>query len=1301
MTPLFIGLLIAAALVALLAGWLIWRARRAVPISTETGEPVRARRDWRARARGLLNSLDYIATRREWRYQQPWVLMLGEAGAGKSSLIASTSPRLRREPDRREQALTTIGTEWHFFHHGVLIDPRGDWACAAPNTPEEQSWRGVLQQLNDLRPERALDSLIVLVSARTLLTSGQEALEAMADRVYNQLYQVQQRLEFSLPVYVVVTQCDSVQGFAAYWSALRGRDDEASRNEGQMFGWSAPATAESRTATEWADDAFDVLYDRLKTLQLDTAAELDQIERTDEFFLFPRHFEQMRGPLARWMTLVFRSSSWYAGFFFRGIYFTGSVPADGGVGVPGDRRDDVSFVDEMIEGKVLAEPLLARRTRDAIWSRNKLIRGVQIFGCTVLGLLAVAILWSAILLNRQVDLLSNSLTEVRTIAKRQEITRCAGKDNVYALLKQLARIDPDLGYPAIPVSLVDKAARREAAQLIADDAFEQVIMPSVACHLQQRATYTFQEMDRPDGNTSERAYQVALKRLKDNLEAVRELETNIAIFQQVSKPASLPSNNEKERFSHLLEYVYRAPPPADLKHERGAYGEALANVDYETPLVLPQAMPTQFARQLEQRAVELRTALDQEVDQGAHLLRELLAEREPVLENTNHFTWWLGWVRGEWLRSGGKADPCGSIRTAFGDYVQQLDGLNHEYAILHGAVAQFNADVCYRPAMNKLVSLQLPPYGLLFIQEGNGYVLNPALVPEMSGLTALLALDYMQVQQPRTFMCRPAMSGWRPTALATATRYAREYQDFARRQGVSPQSGALDRPLFDRLARRQLNSVMDHVMALAQQPETNQPTLTQVSLQTLSNADQQLSGESENFGRVVDPLLSVLRLYDQMGFAASRARVTQCVRDYAGDTLARVDALAGASRLYDPSNGPTDGSFFSLGSTPVTKDYLSRQVSRGEVLSGYASPYVVFLKNAAVIDDAHLDNAQTVTYWTNTIDELNRYVQFKEPAGQVGQLDNLFLKQFATLDYDNCRKTLADYKSPEFGNDLFSERRRLLEQQVKWRCSDQRKAAAFEAWRDFAGRFNRDLAGRYPFGPLTARDAPLGMVKQFFADYDSQRADLEKLLEDIPVEHLDTANRFLAQLDAANVFFKSNLTAGDISQPVQLDIAFRAEVADSPGSEQLVNWTLTSGERMAGYPNRAATLPWPYGQMLVLDLQWADRSMWRPLADGRQDDLQVKGRTASFVALGEWALLRLIRTHAPRGTLTRDPTDPTRLLLEFNVPTANPGQPDGRTEQRPMRAYLGLKLSGQDPKTRAMAPLTLPDAFPRTAPLLW
>ena len=75
------------------------------------------------------------------------------------------------------------------------------------------------------------------------------------------------------------------------------------------------------------------------------------------------------------------------------------------------------------------------------------------------------------------------------------------------------------------------------------------------------------------------------------------------------------------------------------------------------------------------------------------------------------------------------------------------------------------------------------------------------------------------------------------------------------------------------------------------------------------------------------------------------------------------------------------------------------------------------------------------------------------------------------MTYANCASLLAAYTSPEFGNDLFSDRRRKLERQVQLRCRDQRQAQAESVYDALATRFNRDLAGRYPFGEPGARDA--------------------------------------------------------------------------------------------------------------------------------------------------------------------------------------------------------------------------------------
>src|SRR4051794_29888226 len=66
------------------------------------------------------SGIDYLRTRREWRYQTPWVLLLGETSSAKSSLLASASGEQRQTAPLRRDELKAEGCEWQFFDQGVL-----------------------------------------------------------------------------------------------------------------------------------------------------------------------------------------------------------------------------------------------------------------------------------------------------------------------------------------------------------------------------------------------------------------------------------------------------------------------------------------------------------------------------------------------------------------------------------------------------------------------------------------------------------------------------------------------------------------------------------------------------------------------------------------------------------------------------------------------------------------------------------------------------------------------------------------------------------------------------------------------------------------------------------------------------------------------------------------------------------------------------------------------------------------------------------------------------------------------------
>lgn len=1288
-------------IVGAIAAVLIWRARKPIklpsPCCAAQEEPQKEEAGFSARAwlAKLWAAIDYLRTRREWRYKAPWVLLLGEPGAGKSSLIASASSEHRQTAPSRRDELKVDGTDWQFFDQGVLIDPEGKLPAAASGSPQAKEWARVLREIEALRPERALDGLLLTVSTRSLLNASAGQRLALAENAYRQLCDIQQHFEFVLPVYVVVTNCDAVDGFSAFWEA------QPAERRKEIFGWSAPAQLASATPIQWADSTFDTLAEQLKALQLDAAAQSDRIADADHFFLFPRHFQQLREPLKQWLATVFQPSAWHPGFLCRGVYFTGSVAADG-ARTEGLRKD-VAFVDDLIAHKVLAERHLAYPTRQGIWSRNRLIRSMQIAGITAFCGLAVALGVAAFQMNRQVDALISSLTllqEINISPERGEA--CINQDRVYQLLEQVSHIDANSVYWSIPVSWIDARASRRSARLIANAAFQRVILPSLSCRLEMRARQLVayspqvQEGDMRGAD----AYAQSRQSLFDFLQSVQKLELNIAHFRRIAAYASQSEADSLMRtFAELAEYAYGSPLPKAVAQQHGALSAALTYVKYGTELQLPAQMQQRFMRQIVPMAARLRNEFEREVGIGGNLLAQLDKSQEPVLTATRHFTRWLGWTRESWLGSSVKNNPCEKLRNELNRQVQPLVKQYGYPNALEEIGRQFGTEQCYKPSMRTLTTLQLAPYGPLFTSTAEALDLNPKLQPELAGLTTLSTLDFMQMSNTRPFACLTSDSGWRVADIAQATNYLREYEDFARKQGLPAiDTDAAERPLYDRLARYQLERVLNSTMRNAQAPDPARQPVQQVNLQATSLADQQLTRESANFSKSLEPLLGVLRMYVQNRFDVSRARITQCIRDYAADNLGHIDALAGVSRLYDPSAGSDDASFFNLGSTPVTIDYLARQVSRSQVLAGYAAPFVSFLQNTDAVNDAQRANAQTAPYWNNTITELNRYVQFKEPAGQVAQLHNLFLKQFADLDNANCSETLAAYEPPAYSNDMFSQRRQHLEEQAQWRCTDSRKAQAYEAWRELSTRFNRELAGRYPFAEPGARDASPATVKAFFTDYAGQSAALRQSLAGLSGARWNAARRFLDQLDAVSAFFAANLTAGDLSRPVKLNILFRAQPTASPGSEQVVSWSLSAGTQSTGYPNRPNTLDWPYGQPLVLDLMWADRSLWRPAADLQQPGLQVDGASASFAAAGEWALLRLIDAHRPQTGQAADPLDPSRVLLEFTVPVVAADNQPGKAATATARLYLALNLAGKDPKTQAPLALTLPAAFPRSAP---
>lgn len=1303
---------------------LIWRARKKPtapkPVCCGGALPPEAELPCRTIMQRLLQAIDYLRTRREWRYQSPWILLLGQKGAGKSSLLASLPPEYKHPAQGRQNDLLIDGCDWQFINNGALIDPVGGWPVSAANgdnSKDAKAWERVLDHLNALRPERALDGLLLIVSADTLQHAGAEDRQSLAENLRQQLRTIQERFEFALPVYVVVTDSDSIEGFSAFWRT------QPIRRRNEIFGWSAPTQSDNGLPGDWANAAFEAIGDQLKVLQVDAAANCARIEHADvdQFFLFPRHFQQLQAPFSRWIETVFQPLAWQAGFFCRGIYFTGHVAATGNITPPQEAaRGDISFVTDLVLKKVLAEPRLGRPTRQGVWSRNHLLRSLQIGGIVALGCLLTGLSVSIWLVDSRVDAVIASLKQMQALeqapAADSEIN-CIRQEPVFQTLEQIARINADTGHVWIPVSLLDHRLSRKSARSIADSAMKNVVIPGIACQLRQRAK---DMSDAPSGEAgSETSYSQTLASLFNTIAQIDELERNRIRFDNLSgNPPYAKGQMSLSDFIALVEYAYRNPLPAVIKLSPGVLPAVLAASNYNAALALPANFKQSTGASIARQAQQVHSLLGQEIGQGARLLSKLEQLQEPLLNNTREFGQWLSWVRKSWLGSTNENNPYQQIHNDLGSKLAPLiQQYGYSDPALPLASKQFGSNAEYQSAMAALGNLQLASYGPLFTNQNGVLDLNPKLNTELAGINALIALDFMQINDPQPFVCQSKISVWNDAQVTMASNYAQEYDRFARNRGLVPLNSDSDpaaRPLYDRLARHQLELVMNNSLNLAQTPSAASASLKQAGLDFTSPADVRAAQESAQFNKLLQPILNVQKAYQDKQFSSAN-NVAQCVRNFAADSLGRIQLLADQSQLYQPipntaSDKNRDANFFDLGNAAVIKDMLAQQVARVQILVGYATPYLNYLNNSdAPPATSQRPNTEAGPYWNNTINELNRYVQAKDTTRQVGLIENLFTKQLPDMNGNNCGKTLDDNEPAEYGNDLFSLHRQQLEQQIELRCESSRSSQALTAYNNWAARFNHDLAGHYPFGSLDGSDdADLITTENYFTDYAAAAATLRQSLNGLDDTYWDKARTFLDQLDAVVKFFNGNLIAtnntalpgaGEIAAvgaasppPIKLNVQFRAQAADSPGSDQIVNWNLASGNQSSGLPNRPTSLNWAYGQSLLLGLEWANSSQLRPVADG-QNDLKTEGSVATFDAKGNWALLRLLDRHKPGTGSNTDPLDAKRRLLQFNVAVNSSATPGSKPLQV---AKLYLSIGMTDTKNPTV--LKLPATFPTRAP---
>jgi type VI secretion system protein ImpL len=1235
------------------------------------------------------------------RLSMPWVLSIGESGAGKSTMLgALTLPRLSgtaADPANLQQAACS----WNFFEHGIVIDVAGSLVFdPARNRSDDRAWNAVVNQLQRHRPERPLDAVVLSIPAVDLVGPdrlSREALGLKAARVGDRLAELQQTLSLRLPVYVVITKCDVIPGFAAFSRAL------SSKRLDDMVGWSSPYTVDTAFVPSWVDEALDSV---LRGIQEAEFAALAREEGTpvegDELFILPQHFGRTRSPLREYLQRIFRPTTYERGAFLRGIYFTGDrnarLPAgDIAAAMPrmarptveltADSWSDVAefaaaprvetatvtgrhpvFISDLFGEKIFAERGLAQPGPRVFPSKNKVVARMQIAAAAIL-ILGPFALYASVVgirvgpwrvstgIRAQAatikPLLQNIDLAVRQMEARRKLFRAASNEgneadvSVFRLLTDMASMSAShLWSPLLPGTLMSPLHHdiTDAIGL----SFQTIILPEFRDRLIYRSKRLLDPVStRPVADDQQ--YGVGLS-LPQYLAEVEALGTNIARFDDLA----MRDRGELADLAEIVRFLYGEEMSPDFLNNSGYYKLAL-NEAQARPIPIDSAARFHAL----QRAGELSRA-------------SYLA----LLQRLNGTQ-----IAGDSADAG--RDAAADIQALVGlrAFLDTAGPVEHALSGIHAPFAfgdDFSARVHDTLAFYKgqLTGQVLPRYA------------DAAHSPEavIHSLDALLRQPFMQAPSSRILFNDGGAGAeltWDATrlddALATHTAF-----DTFMIHGLDPLPETL-RNRVRRLATVQVAAAMTDAVASAERERSTSVTL--------ADRDQDLTARVAAFEVTAPRISQLLDLFDSMGATPTYDALYDLSTINASALLARVDAAVDLGSRYrlpasavNSWNGRAPFSTNGFGGRPGALDeYLAGEQDELVTNAKLARPLVTFLRARGTEAS---QNTGTLRNWDMVLSAVDR-LDKKPPSGPIASMGTTLRYELDSLDMSECSRR-APRSTP--GGDLFAQRADAMWSAVWRRCVDLGSRELTASYGRLQTQFRSKLAGRFPFSAADApTDASGADIADFLRNYDVFVAVARQTggSEDATNMLGARAGTFLADMAHVRTFFAAYLDSAASGRLPTYDyqIDFRVNRARETGANQIAEWTTDIGDQHAVMGAAVATRRgrWQAGDDIQTSMRWATGSPLVP-AEPVPAGAALGDASITFESTGQWSLLRFLREY------DSDTADPDGgQTLKFTVRTGRRGS--SAEASSTARAYLRVRVYNPDTKAAIAVP-----HFPTAAP---
>lgn len=1197
------------------------------------------------------------------RYDVPWYVLVGESGSGKTT-IADTLHGASGETVHGDTSVdgAEYAPQWLLLDQAVLIDIPGAAFLEAPTAAavpfgrhtahsDREAWRNILRLCAKYRPREPLNGVILTISSEELLGAVQEPERpervARIMEMARRLDDIQHFTGLKLPVYVLVTKCDSIVGFQSYSSIFCNRAHAASMSgdedgiDANLFGWSNPYLLDTSYSPSWVDDAFDATSDVLLRYQLEMLAGSRSVPEANDVMMFPFALGDLREPLRAVLDRIFRLTAYHGPHILRGIYFCGregSSDESSTMRLAGSAfsapitlltptAERVIYLRHLFAFKIFAERFLANPVARGYFTRNGSVIAAQVMACILTIVLSAGTFAAWVRLSAAVN--HHVRPTLQMLATELDQIAVAPGTNMAPAVSVLSSVGgsrvSELYSIAMPYSFVDLQGLHRRLHQVIQDSFDIVVLNSCHDALENRIYALLSE--KPPTVTGAYAMSSyvpgtawsidpAYVDLDQYLGSIQTLETNIERYRFISTAGS----GSIAQLNHLLSYLGASMLPDTSRFTRNpSYLHLLLN-SFWSPLVLPSHFNQELAARVNDRVENFYASWFGV--QNSPLARE------------------VGWLRGPAglpLLFSVQSEPTNhqlhAIVNHIGSMNSQLDSgtydwlaasfqrenypaLGSEMDQMPFADSQFKSLIAVNGS-NDLANLQ----GAVLsgtpqvLSVSNGQVRLADDVSTLgSVLGALLNYEVMNDVSNSAIAsgaCQVIPSGyvWNQGDLQTAVALYQMQEKI--NAELIPEVPGTYRQAVARLVAKRTAANIALTLANATTPNVN-------AVDAQSGFTTGLQNFVQSLGLLKQVENDLSALHDTQAQACLQRSMTR----QANTLLTGINSTLPS--MFLPSvrvvkgnlSTPVSLALYGFASPEDLQQYLATEQQKVETDAAEAVPLVNMLE----ADGGH---SALLDRWKNISNDVAA-LNAKQGGGPIQTLELYITNDLDKVTPDRGCKTAGQGNT----NDVFLNVRAQLANMAVNECH----SIAVQRFNAIAIAFNRTIGGQFPFSQTLdnqpAAEASPQDVTKFYRTFDLYRNGLQAVLPSL-VENPEAVTSFLQAIQQARPLV---IGPGKLLTPtLSVDLRFRTDRSHEIYGNHIARWSVKIGHKSISYPPEppmGTALTWQLGDPVSVSLRYAFDSPQVPSGANISSAARTNGNNVTYQYNDPWALYAMLRDHA-------------------------------------------------------------------------